>query len=151
MGFLLSVVTQDAVYHFLRPFSLVVVFYLPAVRSDTGSDDMDVGVVGVIMGVGKQRLTFFHIAHLFEIPMSKLQHFGFRHLMSLAGEGDMELRFLNPVVPGGVFHEVTDQFIRGGFTECSQCAKVFHLKQSCRSFRDFSFIVTDSMEVRAAG
>ena len=126
-------------------------FYLPAVWGDTGSDDMDVGVVSVIMGVGKQGLSFFHVAHLFEVLVGELQHFGFRHFMSLAGEGDMELRFLNPVVPGGVFHEVTDQFIRGGLTECTECAEVFHLKQSCRSFRDFSFIVTDGMEVRAAG
>ena len=149
--FLLPVVAENTVNHFLRTPPLVVVFYLPAVWGDARGDDMDVGIVGVVMGIGKQRLPFLHIAHFFEVLVGEFQHFALRHFVTLAGEGDMELRFLNPVVPGGVFHEVTDQFIRGGLTECTECAEVFHLKQSCRSFRDFSFIVTDGMEVRAAG
>lgn len=150
-GFLLPVVAENAVNHFLRTPPLVVVFYLPAVRGDARGDDMDVGVVGVVMGIGKQRLPFLHVAHFFKVLVSELQHFVLKHFVPLAGEGDMELCFLNPVVPGGVFHEVTDQFIRGGLTECPECPEVFYLKQSCRAFRDLTFIVTDGVEVRAAG
>ncbi len=74
-GFLLPVIAEDAVNHFLRTPPLVVVFYLPAVRGDARGDDMDVGVVGVVMGIGKQRLPFFHVAHFFEVLVGKLQHF----------------------------------------------------------------------------
>ena len=112
---------------------------------------MQVSVVGVVMGIDEQRLPGFRISHFREITVRELQQLRFRQFVAFARYGNMELCFLDSVVPGSVFLEILDQFIGGRFTECSECAEVLHLNQSGYTFRDFPFIVTDSMEVRASG
>lgn len=118
---LFPVGSQYLVNGFLRASALVVVYNLPAVGCDARGDDVQVGVVGVIVGIDKQRLSGFRIAHFPEILVGELQQLGFRLLVSLAGYGHMELRLLYPAVPGGIFPEILDQFIGGGSTKCSEC------------------------------
>lgn len=116
--------SQYLVNGFLRASALVVVYNLPAVGCDARGDDVQVGVVGVIVGIDKQRLSGFRIAHFPEILVGELQQLGFRLLVSLAGYGHMELRLLYPAVPGGIFPEILDQFIGGGSTKCSECPEI---------------------------
>lgn len=71
--------------------------------------------------------------------------------MTFARYGNMELCFLDSVVPGGIFLKILDQFIGGRFTECSECAEIPHLNQSGYTFRDFPLIVTDRMKFGLPG
>ena len=63
----------------------------------------------------------------------------------------MELRFLNPAVPGTVFLEVLGQFIGGRLAERAECPEILDFEQPGDTFRYFPFVVTDCMEVRASG
>ena len=61
----------------------------------------------------------------------------------------MKLGFPDSIVSGCIILKILNQFIRGWFTEGSKCSEILNLEQSGDTFRDLSFIVTHSMEVRA--
>jgi len=71
--------------------------------------------------------------------------------MPLAGKGNMELCLLDSGVSGSIFLKVCDQFLWGRLAECTECAEVLHFEHTGNSFRYFTFIVTDCVEVRASG
>ena len=49
----------------------------------------------------------------------------------------MELRFLNPAVPGTVFLEVLGQFIGGRLAERAECPEILDFEQPGDTFRYF--------------
>lgn len=148
---LLPVCAEYAIYCLLRASALVAVSDLPAVGRDARGDGVQVGVVRIVVGIDQQGLSGFHVSHLRKITVGELQKFGFRHFVSLARYGDVELRFPYPAVLGAVFHEVFCQLLGGRPAECPECAEVAHLDEPGGSFRDFPLIVADGMEVRASG
>ena len=71
--------------------------------------------------------------------------------MAFAGNGYMELRFLNPAVLGTVELEKLHQLFGGRMFRGFQSTEVLHLQQGGHSFIDLVFVVTDCMEVCASG
>ena len=70
--FLFPVISKNTVYDFLGTPALVAVGYLPAVRGNTRGDDVQVGVVGVMVGVDEPRLSGFGISHFLEVTVRKI-------------------------------------------------------------------------------
>lgn len=77
----------------------MIMVYLMTVGSHTGSDDMDMVVVRVVMGIDKQRLSFISITHLLEITMGNIEKLLVGVLISLAADSHMELGVLYVCVP----------------------------------------------------
>ena len=112
--FLFSVISKNTVYDFLGTPALVTVGNLPAVWGDTRGDDVQVGIVGVMVGVNEPRLSGFGITHFLEILVREVQQLGFRHFTAFAADGHMELGLSDAAVGGTVFPEVAGQLLRGG-------------------------------------
>ena len=62
----------------------------------------------------------------------------------------MKLSLLDAFITGGILLKIFDEFIGCRLTECPDAPEVKYLDKSGYTFRDLSFIVTDSMEVRAS-
>ena len=77
----------------------MVVVYLMTIGCHTGSNDMDVVIVGVVVSIDQQRLPFFGITHLLEITMGNIKKLLVGVLCSLAADGHMELSVLDMCVP----------------------------------------------------
>ena len=148
---LLPVRAENPVYDFLGTPALVTVGYLPAVGGDTRGDDVQVGVVGVMVGVDEPRLSGFGISHFLEVSVREIQQFGFRHLTAFAADGHMELRFPDAAVGGTVFFEIAGKLLRGGSACQTDCPEVPHLDEPGKPFRYLMFVVTHGVEVRASG
>ena len=92
-----------------------------------------------------------HISHLFQILVCEIKKLLLRHPMPFAGNGDMELGFLYPAVACTIVYEMVSQFFGCRPTESPGEPEIQDLDKPGYTFRDFPFIVTDSVEVRAAG
>ena len=112
--FLFSVISKNTVYDFLGTSAFVAVGNLHTVGRDTRGDDVQVGVVGIMVGVDEPRLSRFGISHFLEVPVREVQQLGFRHFTAFAADGHMELGLADAAVGGTVFFEVACQLLRGG-------------------------------------
>ena len=77
----------------------MIVVYLMPVWSDAGSNDMDMVVVRVVMGIDQQWLSFISIPHLLEITVGNIEKLLVGVLCSLAADSHMELGVLDVCVP----------------------------------------------------
>ena len=86
----------------------MVMQYLSTVWGDARSDDMQMGVVGIIVGIDQQRLSFLSISHFRKIAVGKVQQLRFCHFMPFAGKGNVKLCLLDTDISGGVFLKICD-------------------------------------------
>ena len=84
---LLLVDAHELVDHQLGTDFLKLVINLLAVGVYPAGDDMDVGVVGVMVSINQQGLTGLAVAHLFKIAMGELHQLFMAVLVALAGDG----------------------------------------------------------------
>ena len=80
--FLFPVIPKNTVNDFLGTSALMAVLNLSSIRCHSRSDDMKMGILRVIMGVNKQRLTGFSVSHFLEILVCKIQQLIFRHFVT---------------------------------------------------------------------
>lgn len=78
----------------------MMMVYLMSIGSHTGGDDMEVIVGRVVMGIDKQRLSLFGIAHLLEVAVRNVEELPMRVFRAYATDCDMKLWFLDIRVPG---------------------------------------------------
>ena len=66
----------------------MIVVYLMTIGRHTGSDDMDVVVACVVVGIYQQRLTILGIAHFFEVVMCDVKQLLMGVLISLTADSN---------------------------------------------------------------
>ena len=86
---------------------------LVSIGCHTGSDDMDVVIVCVVVSIDQQRLAFLGISHLFEITVCNIEKLLVGVLCSLAADSHMELGVLNVCVPCGNIMLLDFQIVTG--------------------------------------
>ena len=149
--FLLPVHTEYLVNDRLRASTFMVMLYLATVGRHSRSHNVQVSVVCIVMGIDEPGLSGLGIPHFLQILVREIKQLLFRHFMAFAGNGYMELRFLNPAVLGTVELEKLHQLFGGRMFRGIQSTEVLHLQQGGHSFIDLVFVVTDCMEVCASG
>ena len=85
--------------HLMRTPFLVVMVNLMPVGSHTRSNEMDMVVVRVMMGIDEQRLPFLCIPHLLEIAVCDVKQLLMGVLAPLAADRYMKLSVLDVRVP----------------------------------------------------
>lgn len=143
---LLLVLAHDAVDDFLRADALLVVVYLVAIGGNAAGDDVKMVVVGVVMGVDKHGLALFTVAHFFEVLMGDVQKLLLGVLVTPAGYGEVELRFLNVLVALGVVDEILFEFVRSIGVDLADGTEVLHLKQFGEALGNLALVVIDGVE-----
>ena len=148
---LCSVGSEYLVNDRLRASTFMVMLYLATVGRHSRSHNVQVSVVCIVMCINEPGLSGFGIPHFLQILVREIKQLLFRHFMSFAGNGYMELRFLNPAVLGTVELEKLHQLFGGRMFRGIQSTEVLHLQQGGHSFIDLVFVITDCMEVCASG
>ena len=72
--------------------------YLVAIGSHTAGDDVQMIVVGVVVSIDQNRLVGVAIAHFIEIFVGYLQQLLMGIFVSSAGNGEVELGFLDAII-----------------------------------------------------
>ena len=95
---LLLVLAHNAVDDFLRADAFLIMINLVAIGSDTTGDDVQMIVVGVVVSIDQNRLVGVAIAHFIEVFVGYLQKLLMGIFVSSAGNGEVELGFLDAII-----------------------------------------------------
>ena len=119
--------------------------YLVTIRGYATGYDVQVMVVGVVVGIYKNRLSFLAIAHLTKVLVGNVQKLFIGVVIASAGDGEVELGFLDAVVILiGVVEKELFEFV-GGVRLVNQ-VEAFHFKEFGDSLRDLALVVIDGVE-----
>ena len=119
--------------------------YLVTIRGYATGYDVQVMVVGVVVGIYKNRLSVLAIAHLTKVLVGNVQKLIVGVFIASAGDGKVELGFLDAVVILiGVVEEELFEFV-GGVRLVDQ-VEAFHFKEFGNALRNLALVVIDGVE-----
>ena len=95
---------------------------------------------------GQVGLALFTIAHFFEVLMSNVQKLLLGVIVTTAGYGEVELRFLNVLVALGVVDEILFEFVGGIGVDLADRTEVLHLQQFGDTLGNLALVVIDGVE-----
>ena len=102
-------------------------------------------VVGVVVGIYKNRLSVLAIAHFTKVFVGNVKKLLVGVFIASAGDGEVELGFLDAVVILiGVVEEELFEFV--GSVRLVNQVEAFHFKEFGNSLRDLALVVIDGME-----
>ena len=111
---LLLFLAHDTIDDFLRVNPFVVVINLVAIGCNSARYYMNMVVVSIVMGIDEQGLAFLTISHFFEVLMGDVQKLFVGVFVTSAGDGEVELGFLDAlVILIGVVEKLLFQVIGG--------------------------------------
>ena len=84
---LCSIGSKYLVNNRLRASAFMVVLYLASIGRDSRSHNVQVRIVCIVVGIDEPGLSGFCITHFLEILVRKIEQLGFRHFVTLAGDG----------------------------------------------------------------